>query len=73
MGLELCVDGFYRWSINAFSYLRNVTKEFKRRIPKFDEPFISIDWPQYLAPNRVAVAGETLFVHCQVRWYRTSR
>jgi hypothetical protein len=55
-----------RWSINAFSYLRNVTKKYRWPIPKFDEPAIGIDWPTYLAPHRVGVVGESLFVHCQV-------
>jgi hypothetical protein len=58
--------GYYRWSINAFAYLRNVTWAHKQWVPKFDEPFISMNWAQDLAPHRAAVVGESLFVHCQV-------
>ncbi len=62
----LHVAGYYRWSINAFSYLRNVTAPHKKWVPVFDEPFISMDWARDLAPHRVGLVGESLFVHCQV-------
>jgi hypothetical protein len=65
-GLSMCKNGYYRWSINAFSYLRNVTKAHTVKIPKFDEPAIGMDWPMNVAPHRVAVVGESLFVHGQV-------
>jgi hypothetical protein len=58
--------GYYRWSINAFAYLRNVTAPHKKWVPVFDEPFISMDWARDLAPHRVGLVGESLFVHCQV-------
>jgi hypothetical protein len=38
--MGICLFGFYRWSINAFTYLRNVTQRYKARVPKFDEPTV---------------------------------
>jgi hypothetical protein len=38
--MGICLFGFYRWSINAFTYLRNVTSSYKARVPKFDEPTV---------------------------------
>jgi hypothetical protein len=64
--LRVALAGYYRWSINAFSYLRNVTAPHKKWVPVFDEPFISMDWARDLAPHRVGLVGESLFVHCQV-------
>ena len=64
--LGMCLYGFYRWSINAFAYLRNVTARYNARTPKFDEPTVSIGWVGAIAPHRVAIVGESLFVHCQV-------
>ncbi len=65
--------GYYRWSINAFAYLRNVTAPHKKWVPVFDEPFISMDWARDLAPHRVGLVGESLFVHCQVEDPRTDK
>ena len=58
--------GFYRWSINAFAFARNATAPYKNPIPKFDEPAISMSVPEELEPHRVAIVGESLFVHGQV-------
>ncbi len=58
--------GYYRWSINAFAYARNATALYDLPIPKFDEPAISMSVPERLAPHRVAIVGESLFVHSQV-------
>ena len=60
------IQGFYRWSINAFAFARNATRQYRNTIPKFDEPVISMDIPEAVAPHRVAVVGEALFVHGQV-------
>jgi hypothetical protein len=65
--LGMCLYGFYRWSINAFSFVKNVTAQYSTRTPKFDEPTVSIGWVGAIAPHRVAIVGESLFVHCQVR------
>ena len=65
-GLDICVEGYYRWSINAFVFLRNVTQKHKVPVPKFDEPAVGMDWPNNIAPHRVGVVGESLFVHGQV-------
>ena len=58
--------GFYRWSINAFAFARNATAPYNSPIPKFDEPTISMSVPEELEPHRVAIVGESLFVHGQV-------
>ena len=62
----MCVNGFYRWSINAFSFMRNVTIKYGKNVPSFDEPAISVGWPNRIAPHRVGIVGEALFVHSQV-------
>jgi hypothetical protein len=41
-GLDYCKEGWYRWSINAFAYLKNATRVQKGKVPKFDEPFIGV-------------------------------
>ena len=63
----MCMFGFYRWSINAFSFLRNVTVQYGKPVAAFDEPDISVGWVGAVSPNRVAIVGESLFVHLQVR------
>jgi hypothetical protein len=65
-GLNMCLSGFYRWSINAIAFARNVSAKFTRRIPRFDEPAISIGWPSRLQPHRAGIVGDSLFVHTQV-------
>ena len=65
-GMKLCARGFPRWSINAFAFTRNVSQQYPFRIPNFDEPDVSMGWPEWIAPHRVAIVGETLFVHSQV-------
>jgi hypothetical protein len=65
-GLNYCMGGFYRWAINVFTFLRNVTVHYGTRTPSFDEPAISMGWPMRIAPHRVGMVGESLFVHCQV-------
>jgi hypothetical protein len=62
----MSTPGYYRWSINAFAYARNATALYDLPIPKFDEPAISMSVPERLAPHRVAIVGESLFVHSQV-------
>jgi hypothetical protein len=71
-GLQFCEAGYYRWAINAISFLHNVTSKFSKPIPKFDEPVISMGWASELAPHRVGIVGESLFVHCQVRRTRAA-
>ena len=44
----------------------NTTISFLRKIGAFDEPNIGIGWPSKIAPHRVGIVGESLFVHCQV-------
>ena len=64
--LDMCTNGFYRWSINAFAWTKGSVTQ-KRPVPKFDEPEIGIGWVMTSSQKRVAVVGESLFVHCQVR------
>ena len=64
---NLCRNGYYRWAINAFTYLHNVTMKGGQPVPEFDEPAISVGWPKDIAPHRVGIVGESLFVHMQVR------
>ncbi|MDR3414460.1 MAG: hypothetical protein P4L87_26440, partial [Formivibrio sp.] len=66
IGLYLCKDGFYRWNINVFAYLREGTLAYKNKIPGFDEPAIGMGWPKVMPPNRVGMLGEALFVHYEV-------
>ena len=66
--MRVCEHGFYRWSINAFSFLRNTSAQYGKPMPSFDEPAISVGWVGAIAPHRVGIVGESLFVHCQVRW-----
>ena len=62
-GMDMCKQGFYRWSINAFAYLPNATRQHSKYVPKFDEPFISMEWPLELAPHRAAVICD-----CEAVW-----
>ena len=64
--LEFCTGGYYRWAINVFTFTRNVSAQFGPKTPSFDEPAVSIGWPMRIAPHRVGMVGESLFVHCQV-------
>ena len=66
-GMQYCRGGFPRWSINAFVFTRNVSQKLGRPVVDFDEPVVSMDWPALIAPHRVGMVGEALFVHCQVR------
>ncbi len=58
--------GYYRWSINAFSWHRQRIGHSSDSVPSFDEPYIGMRWVAEVAPHRVGMLGETLFVHCQV-------
>jgi hypothetical protein len=44
----------------------NTTMSYLRKIGAFDEPAIGIGWPAVIAPHRVGIVGESLFVHSQV-------
>jgi hypothetical protein len=63
--MDFCRDGFYRWSINAIAWTHNVSSQFGRSVPKFDEPAVSLGWTKTIGPHRSAMVGESLFVHCQ--------
>jgi hypothetical protein len=65
--MDYCKDGFYRWSINAIAWTHNVSSQFGRSVPKFDEPAVSLGWTKTIGPHRVGMVGESLFVHSQVR------
>jgi hypothetical protein len=65
--LNLCKEGFYRWAVNVFAYLREPTLKLGYKMPPFDEPVISVGWTRVIPPHRVAIVGESLFVHYEVR------
>jgi hypothetical protein len=65
-------DGYYRWGINALAFTRNVSKQYKWGTPAFDEPAVTVEWPRFVAPHRVGLIGEALFVHVQYNKQRQS-
>ena len=44
----------------------NTTATARRYMVPFDEPIVGMSWPAFVAPHRVGMVGESLFVHCQV-------
>ena len=64
--MDFCSNGFYRWSINAIAWTHNTSSLFGSKVPSFDEPAVSMGWTKRIAPHRVGIVGETLFVHGQV-------
>lgn len=66
-------DAVDRWSINAISWLHETSDKFGEPVPNFDEPFVSLGWPARIAPHRVGMVGEALFVHMQYTRQRSSK
>ena len=62
--------GYYRWNINAIAWTFNKSTPIAT---SFNEPFISMEWPNAVAPHRSAIVGESLFVHCQVAEHSSLR
>jgi hypothetical protein len=75
-GLEYSDEnGYYLWNANAIAFRRKdaIAKEsWVYKVPSFDEPFISMIWPQFIPPHRSGIVGESLFVHMQYILQRDS-